>query len=75
MSAKEPRFWMVWNPQGSDPRYRHNTRRSADEEASRLARQNPGQEFFVLKAVGGSKAPHPTAEQIKITSSTDEIPF
>ena len=42
-------FWMVL---GSGlPTYRHDTEQSARAEAERLARQQAGQEFYVLQAV------------------------
>ena len=44
------RFWMVWNPAGNSPRVRHFHPDAAKDEATRLARLNPGQEFFVLRA-------------------------
>jgi len=45
-------FWMVWNPDGNPPKYRHDTEAAAETEAERLARLNPGSRFFVLEAVG-----------------------
>lgn len=48
-------FWMVWSPQGNPPRYQHPNADAAKAEAERLARANPGQEFFVLEAVSVSK--------------------
>lgn len=45
------RFWLVWNESGYPPRYRHDTEESAVREAERLARVNPGQNFYVLEAV------------------------
>lgn len=45
-------FWLVWNPAGSPPRMKHATLERAESEAGRLARSNPGQEFFVLRAEG-----------------------
>lgn len=44
-------FWMVWNPARSIPAFRHSSRLAANLEATRLARENPGQEFFVLEAL------------------------
>jgi hypothetical protein len=43
-------FWMVWNPGGKKPRVRHKTEVSAETEAERLARANPGYQFYVLEA-------------------------
>lgn len=43
-------FWMVWNPQGTQPVHQHETEQSAIAEAERLARLNQGQRFYVLEA-------------------------
>jgi len=44
-------FWIVWNPRGASmPRVRHATEALAVAEAERLARENAGQQFFVLQA-------------------------
>lgn len=51
---QEPEFWVVWNPQGSNPTARHATRESADREAERLARTTAGT-FYVLHAVSRSR--------------------
>ena len=47
----EAQFWMVWNPAGHSPVFKHETARLARIEAERLARLNPGQRFYVLEAV------------------------
>lgn len=47
---QEDDFWLVWNPEGRNPQYRHCNEDEAQAEATRLARQNPGQSFFVLHA-------------------------
>lgn len=72
-----PKFWMIWSPQGRAPTYQHTSRVSADAEAERLAKANPGAEFFVLKAVSGKTANQPEALDIKITNKQwdDGIPF
>lgn len=44
-------FFMVWNPNGRPPMYRHMTRNAAITEAERLARENTGAQFFVLQAI------------------------
>lgn len=43
-------FWMVWSPQGHPPIVRHDHHAKAINEAERLARANPGREFYVLQA-------------------------
>ena len=46
-------FWMV---QGDGPaRVRHSLRAVAEREAQRLARENPGTEFYVMEAVAGHR--------------------
>lgn len=48
---QENTFFMVWNPNGYPPRVQHGDRTAADREATRLARENPGQRFVVLMAM------------------------
>jgi hypothetical protein len=48
---KQPRQFYVWNPQSGPPAHMHGTEESARTEAARLARNWPGQEFFVLATV------------------------
>jgi len=50
--AHPEKFWLVWCPNGlRPPTYRHDTHESAEQEAVRLARLNPGKEFYVLAAL------------------------
>lgn len=53
MTIQRERFWMVWSPQGRTPSHKHFSREEADDEAKRLSRVTPSQEFFVLKAMAG----------------------
>lgn len=46
-------FWMVVGR--GTPTYRHATPESAKQEAERLARIDPSQEFFVLEAIASCK--------------------
>lgn len=52
------KFWTVWSPQSpkSNPTVKHELEPLAVEEARRLARHLPGQEFFVMKSVYYAKA-------------------
>lgn len=43
-------FWLVWQPHGRSPIFRHATDDGAKAEAGRLARENPGLEFYVLES-------------------------
>ena len=40
-------FFIVWNPGGKNPTYRHTFESDALKEAERLATLNPNTEFFV----------------------------
>lgn len=72
MSEKhEIEFWMVWNPAGRAPTFRHTTQAFAQAEAERLAKEHPGQSFFVLHAVSRSCAP-PLVLTVRLR---DDIPF
>jgi hypothetical protein len=69
---------MVWCPQRSAPTRRHLTRKSAEDEAARLASNNHGLPFFVLKVVGGVIANPPKLRRIKTVGEFDpdfQIPF
>lgn len=72
MSKVIGEFWMVYSPSGRAPTYRHGTVESAKNEARRLANENQGCDFFVLKALGGYTMPRPGPEEIVID---DGIPF
>lgn len=44
------KFWMITGD-GNAPKVRHFNRQDAVNEASRLAKSNPGKEFFVMETV------------------------
>lgn len=46
-------FYMVWSPQGGYPTHKHGSQAGAINEAERLARNNPGREFYILQALEG----------------------
>jgi hypothetical protein len=53
MAERHPvpvRFYMVVNTEKSAPKVRHASYFEAFQEAERLAKANPGQEFYVLAA-------------------------
>lgn len=54
---EEPKqdLYVIWNPKGKNPYYKHTSLKDAEKEAERLANANPNQEFYVLKAVGKVK--------------------
>ncbi len=61
------KFWMVWSPIGRAPTFRHLTKKSAQDEATRLANQNPGNPFIVLAAVDAYQSEIVPAAPVKIT--------
>lgn len=71
-------FWVVWNPKAGPPTFEHDSASAARAEATRLARQNPGERFYVLAAVGLAHRPEPTVfKALKAPAGIelDEIPF
>jgi hypothetical protein len=64
------KFWMIWKENGSCPTVTHNSRRSAEHEAERLARLEPGKSFVVLESVKFCTIDNPIHWY-----DTDEIPF
>lgn len=46
--SDQEKFWLVWSPQGRSPK--HETYELAKTEAARLARSNPGHQFYVMGA-------------------------
>lgn len=75
MTIEVHKFWLVWNPNGRNPGYRHSSRESAQTEAERLAALNPGASFFVVKGVGGAFADRPVAQTIRLIASPPDTPF
>jgi hypothetical protein len=49
--AEPTPFWIVWSPRGDAPLRRHTDALSAEVEAERMAKCNPGLEFYVLAPV------------------------
>lgn len=66
-------FWLVWRTGGDNLEYRHMSRISAEEEATRLARVYPGTEFHVLKAE--SKYCARGVERVEFHDDLEDLPF
>jgi hypothetical protein len=65
-------FWMVWNPNGRAPSFKHASEGSAVAEAERLARQCPGQTFVVLRAIEARLV----EDMLRISLAEDaDVPF
>lgn len=67
------KFWMVWNKDGVMRSGRHRFEFDAVSESKRLAKLNPGSEFFVLEATKVSKTTDPVTTE-DLTESED-VPF
>lgn len=73
-------FWIIWNPYGYNPRFKHNSEESAITEAERLSNNNPDSEFYILKAIHMAKTPKvkikwKSFSENKRNKEIDEIPF
>jgi hypothetical protein len=68
-------FWFVWNPQGNAPTCRHGSEQSAINEAERLARLNPGQEFVVLEALHVRCVDSMKRVDLRQQPYVDDMPF
>ncbi|MEF2073527.1 hypothetical protein [Consotaella aegiceratis] len=73
-TLRNRKFWMVWNPSGRAPTYKHETKASAETEAMRLAEVSPGDRFFVLKAVSGFVCTVSDPTPIKLVKTSDDEP-
>lgn len=49
-------FYLIWNPEGRAPTFRHATAASAKAEAERLSRAHPNQSFYVLRTTGVARS-------------------
>lgn len=63
-------FYVVWCPIGGPPRKRHGYEYDAQKEAARLAQENPGQEFYVLRA-----SHHFKRTDVTVTQLVEPVPF
>jgi hypothetical protein len=71
MDELNGKFWMVWNPVGRQPTFKHPSESAAKTEAERLARIWPNERFWVLEAVGHMRVVAPCPW----TPAEDGLPF
>lgn len=71
MNEQNGRFWMVWNPVGRQPTFKHPCQESARREAERLARLYPNERFWVLESQGFMRVCDPC----QWTAAEDGLPF
>jgi hypothetical protein len=74
-SRDAPPFWLVWCPSAGPPNKQHGSRAGAHQEAERLARQSPGERFYVLEPVSESVRNEVTTRFFAGSSEDDAIPF
>lgn len=68
-------FWVVWNPFRGPPTMKHESRDRAQAEAERLARENPGENFYVLAALSVSRKSDVETTHFDVMELIDEVPF
>jgi len=80
--APKAAFWLVWRASTdwrlTVPRYQHATEEEARKEAERLARNTPGERFYVLPAQDFAIAEISPVKWDKATeaiAAETEIPF
>ncbi|MBJ8552723.1 hypothetical protein I6M82_09890 [Acinetobacter bereziniae] len=64
-------FYIVWNEQGNNPTFKHVSQEAAEQEATRLAKQNQGQRFHVLRSLCTLEVLDPVIK----TVHENDIPF
>ena len=74
MKKNDIPFWLVWNPSGFAPKFKHATHESAETEATRLARENPGKEFYVIMPVTKAVR-HDVVLERYVDAGFDDLPF
>lgn len=68
------KFWMVLG--SGTPAYRHPSKSTAIQEAERLARLNPGEEFVILESLAVCKKQDLLWEPTNIDNSeSSHVPF
>lgn len=53
-------FYLVWSPTGpTPPRVRHPTKHEARNVCLKMAREHPGADFYIVKALYRATVPNP----------------
>ena len=68
-------FYLVWNPNGWPPKYEHRNYESAEREATRLARENPNQKFYVLAPLSEVVRNDVLITKYEPDSEDSDVPF
>ena len=68
-----PPFWLVWAEDGHEPRRKHPDQQSAEREAERLARMNPGTSFCVMMPIARMTEQRITTERFNVLDM--DVPF
>ena len=69
-SNPECKFWMVKAIDGGAPNVMHKSKKSANDEAQRLAETNPGRAYAVLEATNAWSTPKPKARSFTYGMAT-----
>ena len=81
MIMEQTKFWLVWCVDGGRPTYKHFTKKSAVDEAKRLAGEVPNGVFAVMACVAAYATTITPVESVQIikreplTADDDGIPF
>ena len=78
MPKQDEQFYLVWSPQGpTPPRVTHESYGPAACAANDMARQHPGQDFYVLKALTHIVKTEVSVTRLKVDGSDPDmaIPF
>ncbi len=77
--ADQQKFWLVWDVGGYAPKRQHWTKEAAQNEAQRLASNNPGKTFAIMSCVGAYVCNLSPVEPVKIVKRPvdleRDIPF
>lgn len=67
-------FYLVWNESRGKPTFKHENSVSTENEARRLAKLNPGEEFHVLASICTFHVQDPVIKTMHVVEPED-MPF